>query len=159
MNQYRVKARGTSLNFEGIKIATASSRGNDPRWIEFTLYKAATGQYVVERVGKTTVFHRYDCEITQKNGLDAVEYDEIPGGFVPCLKCKPSRIDPEGLFPERERPYFQTCDKPEGVVKFLERKGKYDDLMYLTNVARDLLTEASEHDTGIYNVYIEQKLE
>jgi hypothetical protein len=41
----------------------------------------------------------------------------------------------------------------------LERKGKYDDLMYLTNVARDLLSEASEHDAGIYNVYIDQRLE
>ena len=159
MNQYRVRARGISRTFDGIKIATASSRGDGPRWIEFTLYKASTGQYVVERIGKTTVFHRYDCEITEKNGLDAVEYDEIPNGFVPCHKCRPSRIDPEGLFPEKERPYFQTCDEAEGVVRFLERKGKYDNLMYLTNVAHQLLLEASKHDKGIYNAYVDKKLE
>lgn len=159
MQRYRVKALGTSLSFDGVELATASSRGSDPRWIEFTLYRASTGQYVVSRVGKTIVFHRYDCEITEKNGLDAVEYDTIPSTFVPCQRCKPSRIDPEGLFPEKERPYFQTCDQPEGVVRFLERKGKYDSLMYLTNVARDLLMEASQHDKGIYNVYVDQKLE
>lgn len=159
MQRYRVKALGTSLSFDGVELSTASSRGSDPRWIEFTLYRASTGQYVISRVGKTIVFHRYDCEITEKNGLDAVEYDTIPSGFVPCHKCKPSRIDPEGLFPEKERPYFQTCDKPEGVVRFLERKGKYDNLMYLTNVARDLLMGASQHDKGIYNVYVDQKLE
>lgn len=159
MQRYRVKALGTSLSFDGVKLASASSRGTDSRWIEFTLFRASTGQYVVSRIGKTIVFHRYDCEITEKNGLDAVEYDQIPSGFVPCYKCRPSRIDPEGLFPEKERPYFQTCDQPEGVVRFLERKGKYDNLMYLTNVARTLLLEASQHDKGIYNVYVDQKLE
>jgi hypothetical protein len=67
-------------------------------------------------------------------------------------------MDPEGLFPERDRPDFQTCETPKGVIKYLEQKDD-DDLRYLTNVARKLLAEASEVDDGIYNVYIIQSLD
>jgi hypothetical protein len=155
--RYQVRGKGTVLNFDGIKIASASSRGRDARWVEFTLYRADTGQYIVDRVGKSIQYHSRGCKIVEQNYLSNVPAEEVPANFVPCERCKPSRFDPEGLFPERERPYFQTCDKPEGVIKFLEREDR-DGLRYLTNVSRDLLEEASEHDVRIYNVYKVQTL-
>jgi hypothetical protein len=125
--------------------------------VEFTLYRADTGQYVVDRVGKSIQFHREGCKVVEQNYLANVPSEEVPANFVPCDRCKPSRFDPEGLFPEREFPYFQTCDTAQGVIKFLERTDR-DGLRYLTNVARNLLAEASEHDPGIYNVYVVQTL-
>jgi len=156
--RYTVEAKGTRLPFDGTRIASSSSRGSQPRWVEFNLYKADTGQYVVERIGRSIVFHSYDCKRVAKNRLSGVPCEDVPSSFVPCYECRPSRMDPEGLFPERDRPDFQTCDTPKGVIKYLEQKDP-DDLRYLTNVARDLLAEASEEDEGIYNVYIIQSLD
>lgn len=155
--RYQVRGKGTVLNFDGTKIASASSRDRDARWIEFTIYRADTGQYVVDRVGKSIVYHSQGCKVVEQNYLANVPADEVPGNFVPCDRCRPSRFDPDGLFPERERPYFQTCDTAEGVLKFLERKDR-DGLRYLTNVSRELLEEASENDLGIHNVYKVQTL-
>lgn len=155
--RYQVRGNGTVLNFDGTKIASASSRDRDPRWIEFTLYRADTGQYVVDRVGKSIQYHKQGCKVVEQNYLSNVSSEQVPGHFVPCERCKPSRFDPEGLFPERERPYFQTCDTPQGVIKFLERRDR-DGLRYLTNVVRELLEEASENDLGIHNVYKIQTL-
>lgn len=156
--RYTVEAKGTRLPFDGTKIASSSSRGSNPRWVEFNLYKAYTGQYVVERIGKSMLFHSYDCELVAKNRLSGVPCEDVPANYVPCYDCRPSRMDPEGLYPERDRPDFQTCDKPKGVIKYLEQKDN-DGLRYLTNVARELLAEASEEDDGIYNVYIIQSLD
>lgn len=156
--RYVVKAKGTILPFDGTLLAESSSKGSNPRWVEFRLYKAYTGQYVVERVGKSTQFHAYDCKTVEKNRLSSVTCEEIPAHYVPCPRCRPSRMDPEGLYPERERPDFQTCDKPKGVLRYLEQEDD-DGLRYLTNVARELLAEASEKDSDIYNVYMIQSLD
>lgn len=156
--KYQVRDTGTKLVFEGQKLATSSSKAREPRWVEFTLYKAATGQYVVERIGKSIQFHKYDCNIVERNRLHAVEYEDIPLDYIPCPKCRPSRIDPDGLFPERERPYFQVCESAAGVVHFLEQEDNSGS-RYLTNVAKNLLGEASKYDKGIYNSYVVRTLE
>lgn len=157
--RYTVSAKGTSLPFEGVMLAEATSRGNGPRWVEFRLYKASGGQYVVERVGRSILFHREDCELVTKNRLSSVSCVDVSMHFEPCMECRPSRMEPEGLYPERERFDFQVCETPKGVIKYLEQEDRKTKLKYLTNVVRDLLADASEKDDGIYNVYVIQSLD
>ena len=51
----RDKSGGT-LKVRGQLIGHSSSKGRNPRWIEFTIYKSDMGTYVVERVGKSVSF-------------------------------------------------------------------------------------------------------
>lgn len=149
---YYVRGKGEAQWVRGEILSHVSSRGREPRWVEFTLFRSVTDQYVVERIGKSIVFHNEDCYLVTKNRLSSVPYNEIPGNYVPCSKCRPSRIDLEGLYPERDRPYFQTCETARGVIRFLEQVDD-DDLRYLTNIARKLLSEAAEKDSGIYDAF------
>lgn len=156
--KYTVYAKGTMLPFDGTLLAESSSKGRNPRWIDFRLYKADNGEYIVERIGRTIQFHGYDCKTVQKNKLVSVPAQEVPAHFMPCPYCRPSRLDPEGLYPERERPDFQRCETPKTVLRYLEQEDDYG-LRYLTNVARTLLAEASKKDPDIYNVYMIQSLD
>lgn len=155
--KYYVRDNGSTLEFDGVLLAEASSRDSRPRWVEFKLYRAATGQYVIERIGRSIQFHRYECKTVERNGINAVDYDSVPSTSIPCPMCRPSRIDPEGLFPERDRPWFQTCDTAAGVVKTLTRVDE-NGSRYLTNVVKDLLGDASRLDDGIYQNYVTQTL-
>lgn len=153
---YYVRGKGEAQWVDGEIIAHVSSRVKEPRWVEFTLFRAKTDQFVVERIGKSVVFHNEDCFLVNKNHLSSVPYSEIPGDYVPCNKCRPSRFDIEGLYPERERPFFMTCETARGVIRFLEQVDD-DDLRYLTNVARALLTEAAQKDDRIYDAFIRNR--
>ena len=155
--KYSVSDTGTTLNFEGVLLAHSSSRGREPRWVEFTLYRAARGQYVIERVGKSVQYHRRSCNIVGRNNLSRVHPAELPTNYVPCDLCRPSRVDPEGIFPEKDRPWFVTCDSAEGVVRSLERVDKHGS-HYLTNVVKNLLSDASKLDRGIYDNFVVQTL-
>lgn len=155
---YYVKGKGEALWVKGEILSHVSSRVREPRWVEFTLFKSVTDQYVVERVGKSIVFHNEDCYLVNKNHLSSVPYSEVPANYVPCNKCRPSRIDLEGLYPERDRPYLITCETPRGVIRFLEQVDD-DDLRYLTNIARKLLSEAAEKDSGIYEAFTVRTLD
>lgn len=155
--KYTVRDNGSRLQFDGVLLAESSSKSDRPRWVEFKLYRAATGQYVIERIGRSIQFHKYSCPIVERNRIHAVDYDTVPSSYIPCPDCRPSRIDPEGLFPEQDRPWFQTCDTAAGVVRALTR---VDDngSRFLTNVVKDLLGDASKLDDGIYQNYVTQTL-
>lgn len=155
---YLVRGRGEAQWVRGEILSRVSSKSKEPRWIEFTLFRAATGQYVVHRIGKSEVFHQENCYLVNKNHLSDVPYAEIPGSFKPCDKCRPSRFDLEGLYPERDRPYFQTCETARGVIKFLEQVDD-NDLRYLTNIARKLLSAAAAKDAGIYEAFMVRSLD
>lgn len=148
----RDKAGGTQ-KVSGQLLGHASSKGRNPRWIEFTIYKSNMGTYVVERVGKSEVYHREDCYLVSKNHLSSVPYTELPSGYLPCDRCHPSLMEPEGLYPERDRPVFIKCESARGVIRFMEQVDD-DDLRYLTNVARKAIAEAAELDQDLFEAYM-----
>lgn len=151
--KYQIKDRGSILRFEGVKLAESSSRDYKPRWIEFTLYKTTGGQYIIERVGRSIVFHRGTCRTVEKNNLSSVYCTDIPSDHEPCEWCRPSRIDLDGLYPERERPYYIECKTAKGVVRELTSQDRDNDTEYITNVARKLLDDASKMDADIHDHY------
>lgn len=152
--EYYVRDKGGGTRkVIGELLGHSSSKGRNPRWIEFTIYKTETGNYVVERVGRSEIFHQEDCYLVNKNHLSSIPYPELAPEYKPCDRCRPSRVDFEGLYPERDRPVFVTCETARGVVRFMEQVDD-DDLRYLTNVARKALAEAAEKDDGIYQEYM-----
>jgi hypothetical protein len=57
MTRFRLERNGTiDLEFDGELLADVSSRLEDARrWLEVRIYKTASGKYVTELVGETTV--------------------------------------------------------------------------------------------------------
>lgn len=141
------------IRFEGTELSYSSSESaGKPRWIEFTLYKTKSGQYVLYRVGRSYVYHTRDCPIVIKNRLSMYPEEHLPLKYTPCQECRPSIIETEGLYPETPRYYTQSSDTPEGILALLNKTDN-SGVKYLTNVAKDLLIDAAQTDEGIRKVF------
>lgn len=147
------------LRFEGTKLSESSSRiAEKPRWVEFKLYKTLKGTYVLSRAGMSTYFHDSECHVVTRNRLSVVDEAEIGLDAVACPDCRPSRIAPEGLYPETPRYWAQSSDSPQGVIASLMQ---YDGnkTEYLTNVARRLLEDAAEVDDRLSDAFYVDTIE
>lgn len=151
--QYETRDGARRIRFEAVELAHSSSETQGkPRWVEFTLYKTKSGQYVLYRVGRSYVYHNRDCPIVIKNRLSMYPEEHLPFKYTPCQECKPSILEVEGLYPETPRYYTQSSDNPEGILAILNKRDK-NEVTYLTNVAKDLLIDASKVDSDIRNVF------
>jgi hypothetical protein len=157
--KYAVKDGVRTLKFDGELLAQSSSRiGSRPRWVEFYLFRTPKGTYVISRVGVSRYYHNGDCSVVSRNRLSAIDESELTPDAMPCTECRPSRIDPEGVYPETPRYWAQHSEQPRGIVASLM---KYDDngIEYLTNVARRLLEDAAEVDEGLADAFYNDTVE
>lgn len=150
------------ITFEGWKIAEADSQnGNDYRWTELTLYKTLTGRYVLEKVGRSDVFHSDACKRRSKGvkfeDLDAAvseedeaTLDDLADLFVPCEECRPA-WNTAPVWVERDISAVAVFDSPEKLVQSLFRRDN-DNMKFLSRVSRGLLEQASLHDEGVKQV-------
>jgi hypothetical protein len=157
--QYAVKDGVRTLSFEGELLSSSSSRvGSRPRWVEFKLFRTLKGVYIISRVGVSRYYHSAECAVVSRNRLSAVDESELGADAIPCIDCRPTGLQIEGVFPETPRYWAQHSDKARGIIAALM---KYDNNQteYLTNVASRLLEDAAEVDEGIaaafYNDFIE----
>lgn len=142
-----------SLKFEGVQLAHSSSEGpGKSRWVEFSLFRTSNGKYVVSRTGVSVTFHRAQCPVVKRNGIDPLPEETVADFMVPCRDCRPVRDNEQYLYPETSRHRAQVCRSAEGVLSYLKQ---YDsqDTEYLTDVARRLLEQASEVDDDISDVF------
>lgn len=142
---------------EGWLIADADSQtGNDPRWTELTLYRTLTGKYVLEKIGRSDVFHSARCSRKSKgvmhedlpDAADAKDVDE--DAFVQCRDCRPQR-DETPVFVERDISAVAVYPSADGLVEALFRRDS-DNMRYLSRVARALLETAAVNDDEIGRV-------
>lgn len=79
------------LRFHGQRLAFSSSeRPGVQRWSELTLYQTATGEYLIQKVGRSTVAHSPECHyVTHRmpSWLDAREEGRVRR--TPCVECQP----------------------------------------------------------------------
>lgn len=149
---YEVRDGSRTLQFEGELLAKSSSwRRDSLRWIEFELYKTKSGSYVLSRIGVSVVFHGAACHLVKKYKLIESPPEALKNQAVPCEECYPDSTLPV-VFPEKDRTWAQVSDDADAVLEALY---KYDDggARYLTHVAKRLLEEASDIDSGIESVY------
>lgn len=147
-----VKDGSRTLKFNGVLLGKSSSYRRDSiRWIEFELYKTESGSYVLSRIGVSLIFHTATCPLVKKYGLQEVVSSELREDAIPCEYCDPS-YEAELVFPEKNRNWAQVSEEPEAVLDALY---KYDQggAKYLTNVAKNLLEDASENDDKIDSIY------
>ncbi len=151
--QYQVKDGARTLQFDGTLLAESTSwRYGSTRWIEFKLYRTASGSYILSRVGVSVIFHAGACPLVDKYGLSDIPVDELGVHAVSCPECQPSTYDLPVVYPEKHRHWAQVSGDPVAVLDALY---KYDDndTRYLTKVAERLLDAAAAQDASIDAVY------
>jgi hypothetical protein len=150
---YEVRDESRTLKFDGALLSFATSyRPGSDRWVEFSLYRTTGGQYVLSRVGETTVYHVPSCVIVRRNNLRGTPRAAMRPDAAPCVECHPDRYSTEEIMQEVPRHWAQVSEVAEGVVDSLYRFDESGS-RYLTGVARRLLDEASEVDGGINDAY------
>lgn len=150
---YEVRDGARSLKFDGALLAFSTSyRTGAQRWVEFSLYKTSGGQYVLARVGETTLYHAPGCEVARRNGLNGTPRAALRDDSVPCSECTPEMDASDQIMQEVPRYWAQVCETADGVVDSLHR---YDEggSRYLTGVAQRLLEEGSIIDEDLNYAY------
>jgi hypothetical protein len=163
-SRFEVKDGAKTVTFEGWHLGSSSSHTPESlRWTELSLYKTLAGAYILEKVGRSDVFHTEDCPRTDRNGKpmskgkrfvslddampdDAEEEDYLEDWFVPCPDCRPD-YDAAPVYVERDIFSAPVHSNAERVVAALyQTKGAN---RFLSRIARDLLEQAVERDAAL----------
>jgi hypothetical protein len=170
---YEVKDGFRTICFKGWFLGEADSTitGNEPRWTELSLYKTTTGHYVLQKVGRSDVFHNETC--AEKSGKairgkrwghldlaadaqDVPESEDLENVFIPCEICNPE-FDDEPVWVEKD--LFSTTSNltAKQVLEALYRPDTRNTKGpgYLSRVARELLDQACERDDELARVVSE----
>ena len=155
MTTISVRDGARELRFDGELLSSSTSGGvGRTRWVEFQLYRTASGHYVLTRIGQSRYYHSPSCSTVRRNRIQPQAFADVDLSFyVPCETCTPRVIyDTQEVHPEQPRYWTQVSESARGVVDSLY---KVDDAgnSYLTNVARRLLEDASENDEAVREAY------
>jgi hypothetical protein len=150
--KFRVNDQLRVLEFEGALIGEASTETtSSPRWTEIRIYKTVGGNYVVERVGVSLVYHRSDASCA--SGVSRPVGDVIDNDareLEPCEHCEPGDIY-RGDISLSTRIKVETnrnsasAVPASGLVQALTLS-RPNGSEYVSNVAQAALTEAISND-------------
>lgn len=159
MSKYTVRDGQRSLQFDGELLAASSSKGDSGRWVEFELYRTASGQYVLSRVGVSNFVHTGSCDVVRRNGISPCPASDLSiNDWRVCRECTaPPALDGM-VYPEQPRYWAQAASQPESVLKSLY-KYDADGTRYLTRVADRLLCDAAKQDPAIQDVYMTETID
>jgi hypothetical protein len=153
------------VTFAGEQLAFASSQPDGDtlpdRWTELAVYKTVTNKYVLEKIGRSNLFHVEGCTVPGKGALryesvfDALEDvdesaspDDLEQFFVPCTTCNPSFDSEDPVIVEQDFHQVNRYEDPEQLLEALyHRKGSA--VRQLSSLSRTLLDLAARKDEGI----------
>lgn len=142
MVDHSVRAGNRVMHFTGEKIAEVSAqRPGVQRWSELVLYKTINDEFILQKIGKTTVAHDPECRMVNhrmRSWLEARDEGKIHR--TPCLECNPTvgdLMDPHTRL-EVQRYTVYACATFQDVVDTLT-EGRKD----LPTLVRILLEDAS----------------
>lgn len=111
------------LRFAGERLAHASSaRRGAQRWSELVLYRTAGGEYILQKIGRSSVAHDPECELVNHrmpSWLEAREEGKVHR--TPCVLCSPAvgdEMDPHTRFEPQRYTVFRAPTL-EDVVEYL----------------------------------------
>lgn len=146
MREYTVKDKHDQITFVGERIGHASTRKKTSlRWTEISIYRTEKGNYVVETLGRSVVYHRVDE--TCATGEQITGY-QIGADSEPCETCDPDipediEFNALGLFVhEVTRSQGSYVDAPQKVREAMLRKNPKTGKEGLSWVASEALRVA-----------------
>lgn len=130
--------------------ASTSERAGVPRWSELVVYKLAGGQYLISKVGHSTVAHRPTCEKANPRTMRSIGQlrGEVPVRRTPCTLCWPdvgNEIDLRTLMEADRHSVLQAHDA-RAVVQTLTNGRVESDLPELV---LEVLRQACKNDPEI----------
>jgi hypothetical protein len=154
--RFQIRDSQRLVTFTGECLGESTSQsGTDVRWTELSLYKTDSGRYLVERVGRSDVFHTKSCARRSKGELKQHLSDNVPEDreledYVPCDECKPSRID-SPVYVERDIFAVNIYATALELFQSLYRVGS-NGIPFLSHVAQVLLEKAMQNDDDIRQI-------
>jgi hypothetical protein len=169
MRDYTVRDGDRALTFFGIELAFSSSAGSrggrsrpidDLRWTEMTVYRTIDDRYVLEMIGRSDVYHRAagagGCLYGTPSLVRFLDSDRRP-----CTTCKPPAakdLDPdENISVELDRYTTRTVDTAADLVAACHSADNRG-YRYLTDVARNVLNDATVKDAALSTAYFTEKI-
>jgi hypothetical protein len=139
---------GRMIRFDGEQLGSASTRERDSiRWSETRIWKTTGGKYIMQKVGRSLVFHATGgC----KYGTE-VYLGDMPCDYLPCPVCKPSKSE---MYVKQENDRFtvHVSDSAEGIVESAKLQDD-DGVWYTTRVDREALEQAANADDEMHEAY------
>jgi hypothetical protein len=152
------------VTFAGELLASASSQSDShpsPRWTELAIYKTVTNKYVLEKIGRSDVYHTTGCT---RPGKGALRYESILHAledvdpqasladgdkyFVPCESCSPSFSSDDPVIVEQDMHSVDSFQTPDDLLAALYYR-KNGAVQSLSNLSRNVLEMAGRKDSGI----------
>lgn len=149
--RYVVPDQYDVVEFDGWRLAHARTDADprEPRWTELTVYRTVAGQYVVQKVGKSLVFH--DPRGACNRGV-ATDHQDLPDDAVPCPRCLagPDALDgADEVDLELDRNAVVVCARPQDVAPALLVR-RHDGARVMSGVSQRVLDLAVEVDDDLY---------
>ena len=160
MTEFTARNGAERYVFDGVQLASVSTDdGSLLRWTEITIYRTVAGKYVVEKIGKSLVYHSLDgCDFGVK-----IHFDELSDEVQPCPICKPSFNPTGSVRMETDRYHTVLTENAPALIdacRMTNNDSRSDSYgtVFLPNVARRALTQAAELDEGIRDAFLTQRI-
>ena len=169
MRDHTVRDGDRALTFFGTELAfesTFGARGGQPRpfddlrWTEITIYRTTEGRYILEKVGRSDVYHTPASSGGCKHGMVVLARD-LDSDRRPCVTCKPSPIRQldtnDKVSVELDRYSTRIIDTAEELVAACHETDE-SGYRYLTNSTRKVLATAASKDDAVSKAYFTQRI-
>jgi len=131
--------------------AGTSERLGVPRWSELTVYRLGDRQYLVSRVGRSTVAHRPDCTHARRWMLAyGVAREEALVRRTACPECQPAvdnTMDPQTLLETTLYTVLQA-HSPEQLLEVL-LEGRTP----VPQIVQDVVRQVCKSDTEVAQLW------
>jgi hypothetical protein len=148
------------LEFDGDQIAVATTEENERtlRWTEVHIFRTSSGKYVVQKIGKTRVYHRGSAEGPCAKYGKPGKYQNVDLDAIGCPVCNPDLDDDDNVRIETDRYTAHVSDTAKGAVESIHSQDN-DGVTYLTRVAREALHVAARKDEDIHDAFFVRTVE
>lgn len=137
-----------AIHFQGRKLGHGTTESPDNhRWLEIDIYQTQAGQYVVEKVGMSVVYHSPGASCGSRGSREEFTQTDAHD-LVPCQRCKPKAVVGDTIVLEEEKHETFVSATPEEMVRTL-----------LPHVALRALREAARNDDVLQEKFFVKEVE
>lgn len=160
--KHTVFDRLVEIEFEGTRLGSASTERDDSlRWTEIHIYRTEAGNYVIQRLGRSVVYH-----VTGKPCSRGQEVlgELIPNSSEPCETCNP-RVPEDFDFDASEmfvhEVTLSSADVVEDPADVHEKLSTFDKdrgVKRVSRVASRAIQDAAAKDPVLLNSLIRKRI-
>lgn len=156
-NEFIIRDRLREIVFRGVKLGSSSTEKDDSlRWTEIHIYRTDGGNYVIERLGRSLIYHVRGASCDSSHGMK-VRGTSLSEESEPCPSCKPlapedDGFDDDSVFShETTMSSVEWVDRAEDVHDALSIYDKRRKVTRISYVASQALQSAAANDPNLLN--------